>query len=112
MSDPTRPAARATATDDSVEPQGGAGQSRRRSGFGVPRLSRSSAKGTTPARRRPDRDDAVLPVHPWLVWLVAVLLLAGTILLLAGLTWTGAAVVASGVLCVVAMIVRARRSDS
>jgi hypothetical protein len=42
------------------------------------------------------------------VWLVAVLMLAGVILLLAGLTWVGAAVVASGVLCVVALIVRAR----
>jgi uncharacterized membrane protein YphA (DoxX/SURF4 family) len=74
----------------------------------VRRLSRSSATGTASGSRRPDRDDAALPVHPWIVWLVAVLMLAGVILLLAGLTWVGAAVVASGVLCVVALIVRAR----
>jgi uncharacterized membrane protein YphA (DoxX/SURF4 family) len=74
----------------------------------VRRLSRSSATSTASGSRRPDRDDATLPVHPWIVWLVAVLLLAGATLLLAGLTWVGAAVVASGVLCVVALIVRAR----
>jgi hypothetical protein len=42
------------------------------------------------------------------VWLVAVLMLAGATLLLAGLSWIGAVVVASAVLCVVASIVRAR----
>jgi hypothetical protein len=86
MSDPTRPNAPATATDDPVEPRRDAGR----------------------RRRRPARDDTALPVHPWIVWLVAVLMLAGATLLLAGLTWVGAAAVASGLVCVVALIVRAR----
>lgn len=87
MSEPTRPNARVTTSDDSVESRG---------------------DSSRPRRRRPARDDAALPVHPWIVWLVAVLMLAGATLLLAGLTWVGAAAVASGLVCVVALIVRAR----
>lgn len=81
MSDPTRRDARATATDASA------------------------------VRRRRARDDASLGVHPWMVWLVAVLMLAGAVVLLAGWSWVGVALGAAGVACVVGLIVRARRSQ-
>lgn len=82
MSDPTGRDVRATATDDAV------------------------------VRRSRARDDASLGVHPWMVWLVAVLMLAGAVLLLAGWSWVGAALVAGAVLCLAAMTVRARSLSS